>query len=61
LRTQLDEVSQSWLTYRASVETVETHAPAQPAFAATGPALQAKSAQLLSQLNAVVNEFEARE
>jgi len=50
LRAQLDQAGQSWLTYRASLETPETHPPT----------LQAGPERLLSQLNAVVNGFEAR-
>lgn len=50
LRAQLDEAGQSWLTYRASLETPET----------SPQTLQAGSERLLSQLNAVVNGFEAR-
>lgn len=60
LRAQLDEAGQSWLTYRASLETLETRSPVQPAFAEAGQALQSESSLLLTQLNAVVNEFEAR-
>lgn len=50
LRAQLDEAGQSWLTYHASLETPET----------SPQTLQAGSERLLSQLNAVVNGFEAR-
>jgi two-component system nitrate/nitrite sensor histidine kinase NarX len=48
LRTQLDEVAQTWSTFRAHLQPVDV------------TALQAESPRILAQLDSVVSAFEAR-
>lgn len=58
LRAQLDEATESWAAYRARLESLETSLPAEAALA--GQSLQTDLSFLLTQLDAVVNGFEAR-
>jgi len=60
LRAQLDDVIQTWSTYRLHLESFRTHSLIGLTLVKTEQTLQSETANLMAQLDSVVTGFESR-